>query len=392
MSLAPEPLTNKTARAGGAMRDVSRGESRFLPTDILSDRGRIFRPSLRRWAPSLTARLHRAKHRGADPGHAFEISGLCNNASLLFALAGESEFAEAICTRQIAWLARRAQTGDGFEAISLAIQPWVNIGRLERQRGQTTRALAQFTAIFPDGDGQLAFGPFRLAIEDLRYEDVELIGVIDSLRTLWLARDYERGLRFVRRLRPRLRSAAALVRLDEYAFQLHLALGHANAAVRVLESETWARSAELMLINAFYRCLLLDAGNIDCTSVLADLARWTQGALAGADAPDHCVLRYALDLARLYVVRESHDIGAELIAAGYRAATRHEDVPLRAAFARLAASMGETSPGDIPTPEAILLASDYVALARQLGIAPVLPAESKSMLEDLRAALGEILG
>ncbi|HUO89208.1 MAG TPA: hypothetical protein VMU08_08535 [Rhizomicrobium sp.] len=357
----------------------------FLPSDILSDRGRIFRPPLMRWALSLARQFRNPAHPSADPRHTYEVCALANNASLLFALAGESDFAETVCEKQLAWLHRRMLAGGGAAAASLAIQPWVNIGRLYRQRGESARALAQFAAIFPAPDGApLAFGPFRLEQEDILFEDVELLYVVDALRTFHAARDYERGLRFARKLRPRLSSCAAIPRLDEYAFQFALCCGYARAAGRVLDRSEWQDQPQLMLVNAFYRCILLAAEGGDTGPIVSDLAGWACGALAGT-SPDHSTLRFALDLARFARDAGSPGPAEALAPAGYDAATRHEDVPLRFEFARLAGALGAAAA--LPPPEEILVHSGYVGFARRHGIALVPAADARAALETLRAAL-----
>jgi hypothetical protein len=360
--------------------------SPYYPSDTLSDTGRIFRPSLWRWAPALAERLVRAAG-GRSEREVVEACSLINNASLVFALAGEDVTAAQICRRQLAWL--RAAARDGAQAAaSLAIQPWVNLGRLLRQRGEHERALAMFARVYvPDERGLLSFGGFAVPPQDVRYENAELIYVADSLRTYAGARTYERGLRFIRRVRSGVHSVATFPRLDEYEFLFCLRRGYRRAAARVLDRISWSFRPRLALDNAFYRCVLLEREGTDTSRVLADLARWVCGALEADAAPDHCVLRYAHELGGLLAHARRAGPARRVIGAGMRASEKFEDVPLQFGFARLAAGPRRRDAG-----RDMLAAAGYAGLARRYGFVLTRPVSVARALAALRAALERVLG
>jgi hypothetical protein len=344
------------------------------------------------WAPHITAQLERFGG-GASQSDVYETCGLFNNASLLFALAGDDVFAEEICIRQMDWLAGLQAKGGVAEVASLAMQPWVNLGRLYRQRRQWDRALAQFADIFdPDPDGVLHFGAFAVHAWDVRHEDAALLYAVDSLRTLAMAGRHEHGLRFIRRLRPGTTSTVVLTRLDEYEFQLLLHRGFATAAARVLERSNWTLHPHTMLINAFYRCLMLEASGTDSDDVLLELAQWASRTLAADQAPDHNILRYALELSRFLVRLQRHERAGGLIAAGYRAATVYEDVPLRYDFAVLARNLGCTGGGIPQSSESVLTGSNYAGYARRYGVDVDLTAEAASALDALQRKIHALIG
>lgn len=352
----------------------------FVLSDILSDTGRIFRPSVRRFAPALTAQFAALE----DSGDIHETCGLINNASLLFALAGEETFAEDICRRQMEWLHACLPRGDAHEIASLAIQPWVNLGRLYRMRGEHARALAQFAQVFDtDGHGLLHYGCFAVRPKDVRYDDAELLYVVDSLRTYCSARGYEQGLRFIRRMHTRVQSIASRPRLDEYEFHLCLRRGFLKAAERVLERMSWHLQPHLKLINAFYRCVLLEAKGNDCSDVTRRLTQWAIGALSEEAAPDHYVFRYGLELAR-FLLRAGYRGSAALIEAGRSASARFEDVPIHFEFVRLESGMDAA--------RAVLADADYTGFARRFGITLKRSSEADAALDELRVALRAVIG
>lgn len=360
--------------------------SPYFPSDTLSDTGRIFRRPVARWAPVIAAELVR-RAGGRGERELLEACSLVNNASLVFALAGEDAQAAQICRRQLAWL--RAAARDGAKAAaSLAMQPWVNLGRLRRQRGEHESALAMFARVYvPDEDGRLRYGDFAVRPRDVRYENAELIYVADSLRTYAAARAWERGLRFIRRVRSAVQFVSTLPRLDEYEFQFCLRRGYGRAAARVLDRISWSFWPGLALDNAFYRCVLLEREGSDASRVLADLARWVCGALDADAAPDHCVLRYAFELGSVLARAGRGGPARRVLEAGLRASAKFEDVPLRVEFARLAAGPRRGHAG-----RDVLAAAGYVGLARRYGFRLRRSAEATRALAGLHAALERVLG
>lgn len=115
---------------------------------LLLPHDRIARAPLGRWAEGLAAALARRRENRGEPRRlASEVAAIANNAALIAAHAGAAPVARALCIGQIRWqlsLARR--TGDPWLS-GHALQPWINLARLETVLGETDAALARFARL-----------------------------------------------------------------------------------------------------------------------------------------------------------------------------------------------------------------------------------------------------
>lgn len=86
----------------------------------------------------------------AQPGvaeRARTVTGCGNHASLVLAHAGRADDAERIVRAQVAWLQAGAdRTGQGA-LLALAVQPWINLGRLHVLAGRADAALRHFAEV-----------------------------------------------------------------------------------------------------------------------------------------------------------------------------------------------------------------------------------------------------
>jgi hypothetical protein len=115
---------------------------------LLLPQDRIAREPISCWASRLTTELEQERRAEWPPRvQAAVLGGIGNNTALIAAHQGHSDTARALCEAQIRCQLRRAgETGDA--AISgHALQPWINLGRLDAIAGEWEAALGRFAAL-----------------------------------------------------------------------------------------------------------------------------------------------------------------------------------------------------------------------------------------------------
>ncbi|HEX8695753.1 MAG TPA: hypothetical protein VF746_25280 [Longimicrobium sp.] len=99
------------------------------------------------WAEDLSGSLATALAEPDVIGRARTVTGCGNNASLILAHAGRLDDAERVVRAQVAWLQAGAdRTGEGA-LLALALQPWINLGRLHALRGHAAAALRHYAEV-----------------------------------------------------------------------------------------------------------------------------------------------------------------------------------------------------------------------------------------------------
>jgi hypothetical protein len=187
---------------------------------LLLPQDRIAREPLSCWASRLTADLGRERRAEWPPREqAAVLGGIANNAALIAAHHGYPARARAICEAQVRCHLRRAvDTGDA--AISgHALQPWINLGRLDAIAGEWEVALARFASLA----GARAGAPIRLGtvqtdgvgwqvIGDTPNqfaEFVERVRIVESLKALLANRRWAEVLAFAEEIPPELGTGTA---------------------------------------------------------------------------------------------------------------------------------------------------------------------------------------
>ena len=181
--------------------------------DFLYHYPRLARKPLERWARDLIKRLDAAEMTPDDQAYVPVITAM-NNAALIFAYLGEDREAAAVCEAELAWIAREA-SGRGpngkAQLLRLAINPWVNCGRLRALQRATDDALAYFARVrlLISGVADVELGPCVLTpqvwsrvmqIDTDTEEMIDAIYTIDSLKAYFQAGDYSGALDFIRGL------------------------------------------------------------------------------------------------------------------------------------------------------------------------------------------------
>jgi tetratricopeptide (TPR) repeat protein len=177
--------------------------------DFLSNYRRIPRRPLKAWAETCHRQL--LVYSIAAPVDYTNITAIINNVALIFAFLGETDLAQRICKAELSWISEKASRVGVAEAASilrLAINPWINQGRLLGIRGAADQSREYFLSAFSlTSNAEATLGPCRISprvwtridIEDpqLKY-GIESAYIIESLKTFFASGDFAAGLQFCR--------------------------------------------------------------------------------------------------------------------------------------------------------------------------------------------------
>lgn len=212
--------------------------SAFAPaTDLLLPSDRIARLDLPVWAATL---VHRLQVSRPDPA---SLSMVLNNAGLVFAHLGRFEQARWVCNAHIGWVGRLAASGDTSPVH--ALQPWINLGRLELLTGNPAAAQAHFDLVRPMRERRpVRLGPVTLepadwpamiAVEPQLATVLCGVRLLDGVRCWFVAGDYRGALDWLDRVeRKELLAPQAGIR--EARVISHVELGEHDKAVAVARS------------------------------------------------------------------------------------------------------------------------------------------------------------
>jgi tetratricopeptide (TPR) repeat protein len=192
---------------------------RRLP-DFLCPFPRIPRLPLDRWAANCVQQL-RLPEQVRSPADDETYYATLNKAALIFSYLGYSEEDKRICLAELHSIAAREPDP---MLLRLAIDPWINYGRLLALEGATAEALGHFAVVnsLNQGDGA-ELGPCRISPGmwlkikqiDPRLERAARDSyVIDSIRTYFHANDFNGALGFINGLNgdcPYIIEEAALI-------------------------------------------------------------------------------------------------------------------------------------------------------------------------------------
>jgi len=173
-----------------------------IATAILMPQERLPREPLRPWAERLVDALETGRRTIRNVRWmASELGSRGNQAGLVAAHRGEMEAAWRLTERQLWWHGRMARRSSDPFVTGYAIQPWVNLGRLESLAGRWREALARFAGLATyDVADRLELGCVRVggkawsALTPSRekfLQFLEAVYVSDSLKTMLLNRRFE---------------------------------------------------------------------------------------------------------------------------------------------------------------------------------------------------------
>jgi len=173
-----------------------------ISTALLTPYDRIARKPLAAWARQLVNTVQRTADTARTVRTVAEVlTSVVNNAGLIAAMRGEMRTASTATERHIQWLGRLARRSRATSVASYAVQPWINLGRIEARTGQWHEALARYSALWASGlAGLLQLGTLRLAdsewsgIASSREQCLTFlhgIYVADSLAAMLLNRQFD---------------------------------------------------------------------------------------------------------------------------------------------------------------------------------------------------------
>jgi hypothetical protein len=350
--------------------------SAFAPvTDLLLPSDRIARLDLQVWAANLIDRLQVSE---PDPA---SLSVVLNNAALVFAHLGRLEQARWVCNAHIGWVRQLAASGDTSPVH--ALQPWINLGRIELLTGNPAAAQAYFDLVRPMQEcrpvqlGSLTIEPAdwpgMLAVEPQLPAVLRSVRLLDGVRCWFVAGDYRGALRWLDRI-EREEQVAPPAGLQEARVIGHVELGEHEAAVAVAR----VRSADLY-VGIAIRLHLARSGWLHGRPQLAgDLAMSAAKALltVGWPAIDRTLLPRMFRLLEA-AARTARALGRD--EAGHRLAETLLDNAVRAgdqvsSHAALRHLCAITHGADQQHWEAIRenleSASDYLVVRRAAGLPP----------------------
>ena len=183
--------------------------SRLVPDQLVMMHERVVRRPLGFWAEELRAELEAWSRQ--DPstlGTRTALMRIANATALIEAHEGQNKGARKTCWATLHWLGSHAaaEAQNDSDASSLALQPWVNLGRLHSLEGRLEAALTHFGRLLPYlRDEMVRLGPVGIGGGHFRADTatcrrvtgiVRASYVLDSLKALLRAREYGRLLTF----------------------------------------------------------------------------------------------------------------------------------------------------------------------------------------------------
>lgn len=192
---------------------------------MLLPHDRIARAPLGKWAGQLIASLGIAlkEARNSRP-LARQIAGIANNAALVATHHGETARAWILCERQCCWNDRLSRRSRDVAISANAIQPWVNLGRLEALSGDVRASLERFGHLndYRETD-RLRLGTITVggtgwqavaASKGEFQQNLDTVYVVDSLRALQMNHRFVEAIAFASALQAHIPESLTL-RADE---------------------------------------------------------------------------------------------------------------------------------------------------------------------------------
>lgn len=276
-----------TSLATTERRSPDRAESLLsatISTALLLPHERIARAPLATWAERLVTGLSESLATTRTPRRlASDVAWISNNAALIAAHQGAENVAWALCEGQIRWQCRLARRSRDAAIRSHAVQPYVNLSRLEALAGRWQEALARLERLNGyEASGRLDLGTVQ--IRGMEWEGtgssqaeferfLKIVYVVDSFKALLANRQFAQIHEFSTQLGHD--SPSGLVRFaDEASVVAACKLGEfdraeAIAARAMRDARGWDRAVFKLRLGETLAC----AGNGEgATLVLTSLA------------------------------------------------------------------------------------------------------------------------
>ncbi|MFL6449585.1 MAG: tetratricopeptide repeat protein [Bryobacteraceae bacterium] len=226
----------------------------FVPSDTVLDSGRVIRRPIEEWSRDLEGRISQLVGQEPKLDAVDRGCSALNNAALVFVHAGLPAAAEDICQSQLAWINRHSGTLAPGQLKVLAIQPWINLGRLYRRSRDYNRAREYFRAIGSEEQTD----DFRAGAEPAY--------VYESLRTYLQSGDLDEAIRFAEELTPSLLRGSLMLK-TELLIHIYLLRDDPTAVYPLINQMPWPEDRFGPMSKYFYTAVALNAAGQKDSSV-----------------------------------------------------------------------------------------------------------------------------
>ncbi len=278
----------------------SEPSARFLPADTVIDSGRLLRRPMDEWVSEIVARLRSLSGETLDLETIPLGCAALNSAGLAFVYSSQSAVAGDVCQSQLDWLGTFRGGFPAAELATLAIHPWVNLGRLCRRAGDCQRALEYFRSI--NGTQQaptIRFERWECIPTDSFRQIADPLRVYEILRTHLQTGDLDEALEFATQLDDSIPMSARMLKM-ELLIHVHLRRGEPAAAVTLMKAMPWPQDHFGVLAQQYYSAVALAALEQFSLAVKA-LKRMAPHWIGYLSRPERDArdLRLAIELCRL---------------------------------------------------------------------------------------------
>lgn len=315
----------------------------MLGDDLMIYHDRPIRLPLPAWSSYILDQLD--KDRAADETLSLtyaQVSTYYNQAALIELNYGRMENALRLCLAHLQWLSLVVNETGQLELSELALQPWINLGRLDRFTGKPEASLEKF-ALLLKGKTKEELDLGRLTITARHWEAIarqnpnlysfiETVYILESLKTHLKSKNYEAILRF--REGSHVESFDNLK--DFWAEARIVALcrvGRKSDALALIKEYTSKGKFWNWPIFHLHKAALLAAlGDIrEARERLEELAHVVEGFVV-AEKPNLSKLFFALKVVTLLKSLGEVEAAYHLSQAGHLGATKINDEPLQFDF------------------------------------------------------------
>ncbi len=176
-----------------------------VPRDFLLHYKRPIRQPLDHWANQVLEQFTAV--RASRPDDVRSLATAVNLAALIEVFRGAPESAKQLCQGQLLWIGRLLAKRRRRNLYELALQPWINLGRLYRLESDYTRAHRHFAMIGAyDSSHPVCLGPCSIdaaAWDWIKKENpafrefVQTVLIFEPLKTFFAAGAHAEALAFV---------------------------------------------------------------------------------------------------------------------------------------------------------------------------------------------------
>lgn len=364
----------------------------------------IPRLHLENWAWELLRHLKKLDI--ADLTEYETLISTINRAALVFTYLGERDTAKQICKAELSWIEKQTSKIGTVESATLsrlAIDPWINYGRLLGIEGRTKDALSHFAIIYLLNAGEdVLLGPCcitpniwaKIEAIDLRIKDTLLsIYVIESLKAYFRSGDFGSALKFTQNLRGiRCPVLLCMVKEGNLIAASHLGLHDQVilATNKTLDIDNFYYDAVLMIYRLSSYLSMNERSILKAAQGLA--------LLVSQDifnfVPQTLMLRFIQKLGNLLETINEQRLALSMYVKGLELARYIDDQPYEFFFLKSLINSGVTSHKQYAEWNnsycQLITTCEYISIRRSEGLPPVL-SETKSVYQDLLKLIEEVL-